>query len=299
MGNSLEEYAFNIFEYEKDRTGSDYFNRTIETDNSSDKRSNFKKANKPTAFEIFVIPEVMNEEDSSNYMTDGRSRDMSSQNTSSDNIKSSSFDKVKRYFTDSKKFRAFDKDQEKQQNNSLEIGNKDRDTSERMDKSTITENTESNAKERVQEDKLSGKEDSFKRMMDDQIHKYEQTHEKGFFLTKTMKDSNNKIEDNEQLDDSNEAPVKDFSYDFFKDPSSQTERSKHKTSDASEIGMGSSDHRAGSFRLNGSSENPRFIDLGKFNSFDSSKNSENTVHIYKQPVTHSTSVGPKIKNDGR
>lgn len=294
----MEEYAFNIFEYEKARTGSDYFNRTLETDNSSDKRSNFKKVNKPSAFEIFVIPEVTNEEESSNYMTEGRSRDISSQNTSSDNIKSSNFDKVKRYFKDSKKFKPFEQEEsrEKLKNHSLELSINKAD-SERIDKSTFTDNTESDAKGLTFEDRSSNRDDSFKKMMDDQINKYEKTHEKGFFLTKTNKELQELQRDRDNLDSSNDAPVKDLSYDFFKESSSIAEKSKHKTSDASEICLNSSENRTNSLRLN-DSENPRFIDLGKFNSLDSSKNSETPRHPTKHAVTHSTSVGPKRKSEG-
>lgn len=299
LGNSLEEYAFNIFEYEKARSGSDYFNRTLDTDNSSDKRSTFKKANRQSTFEIFIIPEVTNEEEYSNCMNEGRSREMSSQNTSSDNIRSSSFDKVKRYFKESKRFKPFDADEEgkeKMKNHSLELSGH-REGSERVDKSTLTDNTESMARERTFEDKSSFKDDSFKKMIDDQVNKYEKTHEKGFFLSKPTRFDAHKLEESQQMDDSCEAPVKDLSYDFFKEPSSQNDRSKHKTSDASDIGINSSEHRTGSFRLN-DSDNPRFVDLGKFNSLDSSKNSETPRQIGKKHATHSTSLGPKISADG-
>lgn len=59
FGNSLEEYLFNVFEFEKSRSGQDYFTKTLENDSSSGKRSSMKK-NKALreAFEIYVIPEV-------------------------------------------------------------------------------------------------------------------------------------------------------------------------------------------------------------------------------------------------
>ena len=265
LGNALEEYAFNIFEFEKARSGADYFNRTLETDNSSDQRSNFKKANKPTIFEIFVIPEAsFEDEQSASGMV--RSRDVSSQNTSSDNQISSNREMSRRYFKESKRFYSVKPDP----NRSLELSSP-RDLSDRVDKSTFTDQAESNAKEKTFEDK-SNKDDSFKKMIADQVCKYEKTHARDFFLSKPIRQEQWNFTHEDQLDDSADAPVKDSSYDFFKDPSSLLEKSKNRTMDISDQGQSFSEPCTNSLRLT-ESDNPRFIDLGKFNSLDTSKNS--------------------------
>lgn len=293
LGNALEEYAFNIFEFEKARSGVDHFNKTLDTDNSSDQRSNFKKANKPAAFEIYVIPEVANEDEHSvsGKVNDGRSRDVSSQHTSSDNPLGSSREIGRRYFKESKRFRHPDFEQDQ----SLELSG-NRDSSERAEKSFMTEPAESNAKERTFEDRSSNKDDSFKRMMADQISKYEKTHAKDFFLSKGSKKDRMNYTQEDGLEDSSDAPVKDLSYDFFKDPSSLLEKSKNKTVDLSDQGHSISDFRTNSLRLN-DSDNPKFIDLGKFNSLDTSKNSESSRQGIK-PQGHSNSMDPKPRYEG-
>lgn len=292
LGNALEEYAFNIFEFEKSRSGSDYFNRSLDADTSSDQRSNFKKANKPAAFEIYVIPEAAHEEEqsASGIVADGKSKDPSSHNTSSDNIISTGLDKARRLFRENKRFRQPESD----------IGSKSlelsfpREQSDRADKSTVTDHAE---RDRTGEDKSSNRDDSFKQMIDDQVFKYERKHAKDFFLSKSVRhDKWNFTQDDCQLEDSADAPVKDLSYDFFKEPSSLLEKSKNKTSEFSDLGQGSSEHRTNSHRLT-DSDNPRFVDLGKFNSLDTSKNSDSSK--VKKPLnTHSVSLGPKPKKEG-
>lgn len=262
----------------------------MDTDNSSDQRSNFKKANKPSIFEIFVIPEASFEDEQSASAV-GRSRDVSSQNTSSDNARGSNREVGRRYFKESKRFYAPKPDAYL----SMEL-NSSRDLSDRVDKSTFTDQAESNSKEKNFEDKSSNKDDSFKKMVADQVCKYEKTHARDFFLSKPNRQEQWNFSHEGQLDDSADAPVKDSSYDFFKDPSSLLEKSKNRTIDLSDQGQSYSDPRTNSMRLN-DSDNPKFIDLGKFNSLDTSKNSGSNMGSSK-PNGQSSSVGPMPRKEG-
>jgi hypothetical protein len=90
FGNALEEYISNIYEYEKLRSGIDYISQTLDSDASSGKRSSFKKTQKSSTFEIFVIQEVLNEEEASSSYND-KSID-NSRYASSDKSKPTSFE---------------------------------------------------------------------------------------------------------------------------------------------------------------------------------------------------------------
>jgi hypothetical protein len=137
FGNALEEYAFNIFEYEKARSGCDYFSKTLEKDSSSGKRSSNRKNQKLSNYEIFVIPEVYFEEETSSdprspessgaklhstsgdrgmdiyvvpdHVTSDQDGQRGGENSvgalSSDRANSASFEKPKLMFRENKKFR--------------------------------------------------------------------------------------------------------------------------------------------------------------------------------------------------
>ena len=80
---------------------------------------------------------------------------------------------------------------------------------------------------------------------------------------------NHKVQITEDMDDSNDLPVKDSSYDFFKEGSSLLEKSK-RFSDNSDAGV--SENRTNSASKE-PSENKKFIDLGRFGSIDGSSKS--------------------------
>ena len=108
------------------------------------------------------------------------------------------------------------------------------------------------------------KSNSFNQMIEDQLMKYD-TRKHATALPKDKQ----KVENPEEMDDSNDLPVKDTSYDFFKEGSSLLEKSK-RFSDNSDAGA--SENRTNSASKE-PSEKQKFIDLGRFGSADGSSKS--------------------------
>jgi hypothetical protein len=132
--------------------------------------------------------------------------------------------------------------------------------------------------------------DSFLKMVDEQMNKYEGNHEPAFFCGKEYPYIN--------YDPSYpEVPGKDSSYDFCKEPS-QSDKPKNKLSEGSDVGNFSSSEQ-GTLRQGNESDNSQFINLGRFNSVDSSKKSTNRKPSPQQLNKSTQSENTNLKKEAR
>ena len=139
--------------------------------------------------------------------------------------------------------------------------------------------------------------DSFGKMIEEQVKKYEQTHETEFFLAKEKPGQESYTGD--------DAGKNDNSYDFFKEASKSFDKNRHKNSEGSEIGKGGNSLEISGFRNQSEKDSSKFVDLCKFNNSLNSSNVSNPgrnsplIDKYSDEKTHFVSSNKFFPNSMR